>query len=139
VKTIRLFPLIVLVFLSLFLIAARSLQPTDPTDLVAVLTWLAGIGAVYVVGYGLSFLLEKVPGWGMKVPGWAKGAIIIVFSIGVALGAQYLLTQTHVIVLLGPVFTLIVQMILAYLGTQKAFAFQVDRKLLAARPRAAPG
>jgi len=132
VKIVRLFPLIVLVFLSLFLVA--FVQPTDPTDLVAVLTWLAGVGAVYVVGYGLSFLLEKVPGWGGKVPGWARGIIVIVLAVGVAIGAQYLLAETHVVELLGPVFTLIVQIVLAYLGTQKAFAFQTANKLLADRP-----
>ena len=134
-KTLRLFPLIVLVFLSLFLVAARSLQPADPTDLVAVLTWLAGLGAVYIVGYGVSFLFEKIPGWGMKVPGWAKGVITIVVSIGVALGARYLLGRSDIVELLGPIFTLIVQLVLAYIGTQKAFVYQREEKLLDTRPK----
>lgn len=107
-----------------------AFQPTDPTDLVGVLTWLAGIGAVYVVGYGLSFLLEKVPGWGSKIPGWARGVIVIVFSAGVAFGAQYLLRQSHVLELLGPIFTLVVQIVIAYLGTQKAFTYQRQNGLL---------
>ena len=112
------------------LLGFRAQQPTDPGDLVQVLTWLAGVGAVYVVGYGLSFLLEKVPGWGSKFPGWARGPVVILFSVGVAFGAQYLLRQTHVVELLGPIFTMIVQIILAYLGTQKAFAYQRQNGLL---------
>ncbi len=112
------------------LLGFRALQPADPANLIQVLTWLAGVGAVYVVGYGISFLLEQVPGWGSKFPGWARGPVVIVFSVGVALGAQYLLRQTHVVELLGPIFTMIVQIILAYLGTQKAFAYQRENRLL---------
>jgi hypothetical protein len=130
VKLYRILALPLLVLVAFFLIAARALQPTDPGDLVQVLTWLAGVGAVYVVGYGLSFLLEQVPGWGSKFPGWARGPVVILLSAGVAFGAQYLLRQTHVVELLGPIFTMIVQIILAYLGTQKAFAYQRQNRLL---------
>lgn len=124
---------LVIPVLLLFPLLLMAFQPADPTDLVGVLTWLAGMGAVYVVGYAVSFLIEKVPGWGTKVPGWAKAIIIIVGSVGVAVGAQYLLQRADVLVVWGPIFRMIVSFVLAYLGTQKAFAFQSENRLLAHR------
>jgi hypothetical protein len=119
--------------LLLLTLALLAFQPSDPADLTSVLTWLAGVGAVYAVGYGVSFILEKVPGWGSKLPSWARGVIVIALSAGVALGAQYLLGQAHFIGVFGPVFTLIVQMVVTYVGTQRAYDFQKTAGNLADR------
>lgn len=133
----RLF-LTLLVPVILLLAAFSWLQPPDPSDLGAVLAWLAlGPGAVYVAGQAFSYLLEKVPGWGTTVPEGARPYIVLAIAVGLAAGANFLLTRADVVGAIGPYYALIFQIIAAWLGTQKAFSDQKARGLIQ-RPHKAP-
>ena len=125
--------------LSLLLIAAAPLQGSSPSDwsnLVSVLTWVAAGGAFYYIGKGLSLLLEKVPGWGSKFPAFLRPWTVLAIGVGVAFGAQYLLTQTTIVAQLGPWFERVILLGFIWYGTQMQFEdLKADGRI--ARPKPA--
>ncbi len=125
-----------LIVAAFFLVAFRALQPEDPADLVGVLSWLAlGPGALFVAGYAFSYLLEKVPGWGTVLPDFARAIIVIVLAVGLAIGARYLLSRMDIVAAIDPLYTLVIGILVAWYGTQKAFAQQKFTGLLQARKK----
>lgn len=81
-------PLLLLAMLALFF-ASAFVQPEDPSDLFAVLAWLAaGPGALFVAGYAVSFLLESVPGWGSTVPEGLRPWLVLAIAVALSFGAQ---------------------------------------------------
>ena len=101
--------------------APQGSSPPDWSNLVSVLTWVAAGGAFYYIGKGLSLLLEKVPGWGSKFPAFLRPWTVLILGVGVAFGAQYLLTQTTIVAQLGPWFERVVLLGFIWYGTQKQF------------------
>ena len=105
------------------------------TDLRVVLTWLSGAGAIYLAGVVVAYLVENWPAWHV-FPSWVKFVLPIIFSVGVSLGASALLGQPDFLEVIGPYFTLVVTIILAWLGTQngymkaKAMRYGADPKYL---------
>lgn len=118
----RLF-LALLILCSLALVAFAPLaQPEDPASLESVLIWLAtGPGALIVVGAALAFLLEKIPGWGTVVPEKLRPWIVLALSVGLAFGAQYLLTRPDVVAVLQPIYATLFMVAAAWLGTQLGY------------------
>ena len=118
------FLLTVVVIMATFpLIAARSLQPADPTDLLQVLEWLAlGPGALIAAGAALAFVLEIVPGWGSKMPAALRPWIVLGLTIAMAFGARALLAYPDVIQKIAPIYTTLFLIVSAWLGTQLGYA-----------------
>jgi hypothetical protein len=117
---------IALLFVSLiaivFAAAFTFLQPVPPTDLVAVLAWLAaGPGAVWVAGRALSFLLEQIPGWGSALSGTLRWWIVLVLAAGVMIGAYMLFQRSDLLVQLDPIYKMAFMLVAAWLGTQQQF------------------
>ena len=125
-KRLMLFlPMLLLIVLSLFLMAARPLQAVEPTDLTAVLVWFAaGPGAVVAALYVVSHVLEWIPAWGLTLSGFWRGAIIMGLSIAFAFGAYFLVQAPPVIAAIQPYFRILVLTILAFAGSQWAFLQQ---------------
>lgn len=117
--------LIIVASLSLMLVAARPLQPTDPTDLADVALWLAaGPGAVFIALYVVSHVLEWVPAWGAKLSGLHRGIIVTVLSLLIALAAFFLLRAPPIIDAVQPYYRVIVLVLLALAGSQAGFLQQ---------------
>ncbi len=116
---------LLLASLTLLLVAAapapQGSSPPDWSNLVSVLTWIAAGGAFYYIGKGLSLLLEKVPGWGSKFPAFLRPWTVLILGVGVAFGAQYLLTQTTIVAQLGPWFERVILLGFIWYGTQTQF------------------
>lgn len=99
----------------LFLTASAFFQ-VDPTDLQAVLLWLAtGGGAVIVVNWASSWLVENWVWW-HNLRGEVKFVIVNVFALLVAIGAQFLLSQPAIVDQISNYWTLLVTIILYSLG-----------------------
>lgn len=96
------------------------LQDPDFTDLAAVLTWLAGAGGPYFVGWVLSLLAENWPAW-HDLPRSVKFAIPLIASPIVAILATLALQQAAILEFAAPWYTIIAGSILGYLGTQQAY------------------
>jgi len=92
----------------------------DFTNLEAVLTWVVGFGAPYLVGIAFSYLAENFQAW-HKLPKEVKFFIPMVVSVLIAIGAQYLLAQPAVIAQLAPVYTTVAQAIIFWLGSQNGY------------------
>lgn len=92
----------------------------DWTILEQVLLFLVGGGAVYVIGYALSWLAENFEFW-HKIPSWGKLLISVAASALLAFGAQQLLQYPGVIGAIQPYWSLLVTIILAWLGSQKGY------------------
>jgi hypothetical protein len=110
-------------FLTPVLILALSrLFQTQPdfTDLVQVLAWLTGIGAVFVAGKVVAFLAENFQFWHGLDPR-VKFVIPIVLSVLIGLGADTLLQLPDVIAVLSPAFTKVMLIVLLYFGTQTGY------------------
>ncbi len=99
------------------LVAAQANVPADWTNLQGVLVWLAGVGAVYAVGWIVANFLEKMDWWN-KLPPSVKWVIPPVLSVVVAFLSQLLLKQEIILAQLQPYFALIVMVLLNYLGLQ---------------------
>ena len=117
---------IALLFISLiafvFAAAFTLLQPVPPTDLVAVLAWLAaGPGAVWVAGRALSFLLEQIPAWGTALSGTLRWWIVLVLATGIMVGAYVLIQRSDLLAQLDPIYKMAFMLIAAWLGTQQQF------------------
>jgi hypothetical protein len=98
----------------------RKITMPNPTDLNAVLVWLASAGAPYLVAQVLSLLAANWKVWD-GLPKFVKFIVPIVLSPLVAVGATLLLKSTDVITLVSPWWAIIVGSITAYLGSQQAY------------------
>lgn len=105
----------------------------DYTNLEAVLTWLTGIGAPFLVGYLLSLLAENWLGW-HGLPSAVKFFVPMVCSVGISLGANQLLQLPNLLAMISPWWTLIAGSIIAYLGTQTGY-MTAKRSEYGANPR----
>ena len=92
----------------------------DWTILEQVLLFLVGGGAVFVVGYALSWIAENFAFW-HKIPSWGKLLISVVASVLIAFGAQQLLQYPDIIGAIQPFWSLLITIILAWLGSQKGY------------------
>ncbi len=113
------FPLLIAVPLLALGLLAPVLQ-IDFTDFRAVLIWLAGAGAPYIVGYLVSLLAENWPKW-HDLPRAVKFFTPMIFSLLLSVGATLLLNYPEVIGAISPWWAIVVAAILAYLGTQNAY------------------
>lgn len=112
----------VLVVSAAFLVAFQTGPPQDPTDLSAVLVWLAsGVGAPFVVGMAFAMLAEYWPWFHTVKRGYKFGAGIVL-SVAIAFGAQYVLAQPGLVEYVQPIFALVVSTVLAWLGQQYGLA-----------------
>lgn len=131
---------LVLASLSLLLMAAAPAPqgtPTDWSNLVTVLTWVAAGGAFYYIGKGLSLLLEKVPGWGSKFPAFLRPWTVLILGVGAAFGAQYLITQVDLLAKLSPWFERVILLAFIWYGTQTQFEeLKAAKRII--RPALAP-
>lgn len=119
----RILPIVWLLILAYPMLVAFSFftqQAPDYTDLPAVLVWLTGMGAPYVVGYSMAWILENVKWW-HTLPEAVKFILPMLFSVGISVGSTYLLKNEELIQLLSPYWTLVVGAVLAWLGSQKAY------------------
>jgi len=92
----------------------------DWTVLSSVLAWLVAGGSVFVVNYALAWLAENFAFW-HKLPPVAKIFIPIITSVLLAFGAQQLLQFPDVIDLAQPYWSLLVTIVVAWLGSQKGY------------------
>lgn len=92
----------------------------DPTNLTAVLIWLATAGAPYFVGQVLSLLAENWSAW-HSLPRWLKFSAPLVLAPLVSIGATLLLRQTELIEQVSPWWSIIIGSITGYLGSQRAY------------------
>lgn len=92
----------------------------NPQDLPAVLQWLAGPGAGYVIGWIISLLAENWKGW-VRVPTTLKVLLPMIVSVLVSIGATLLLKNTLFVETVGPWWSLVVGAVVTYLATQQAF------------------
>jgi purine-cytosine permease-like protein len=92
----------------------------DWTNLTAVLTWVVVLGAPYLVGKLFAYLAENWSKW-HTLPGTVKFVVPLVVSVLIALGAQGLLTLPEFLATVSPYWALVVQAVLAYLGSQKGY------------------
>ena len=124
--------MILLSLLSLLSLAFRPLaQAPEPSDLTAVLVWLAaGPGGIYVAGRASAFLFEKIPGWGTRVPEAVRPWIVLLAGIGLAIGAHFLLAQPAVIAAINPYYLILVGAAIAWLGSQQQFTSLKVRGLI---------
>jgi len=92
----------------------------DYTSIVAVLTWVMGFGAPFLVGKLFAYLAENWSKW-HELPKEVKFIIPMIVSVLLALGAQALLGQPAFLEQLAPYWTAVAQAIIAYLGTQQGY------------------
>jgi len=91
----------------------------DFTNLVAVLVWLAGLGAIVATNWLFGKLLAGFAWWN-NLPKWVKYIVPPVFAVGIAFGSQYMLTQPDFLTTVSPYFATIVTILLGYFGSQSA-------------------
>lgn len=126
--------LLVVIVSIVLLLVLSAFQVEDPGDLTEVLIWLAlGPGAVYIAGLAISILLEKVPGWGTRIPEALRPYVILAISAGLMFGSQVLLGQEELLAQVAPVYKQIVVLITAWLGTQVQFLRMKAEGLLGSR------
>jgi len=118
--------LFAIVFLfSIFLagcVAATSTQNFPPwTDLQAVLVWLSDLGAPFIIGMAVSYLAANAKWW-VDLSGTIKFWIALIASVALSLLATYLLAIPDLIAFVQPYWSIAIKAVLAYLGTQVAYA-----------------
>lgn len=113
----------IFLFLSAFTFLAQVEPPADPSDLPAVLAWIAsGAGAVFLVNWAASWLVENWTYWQM-LDGRLKFAISIIVSVVLSFAAQYMLTRPDIVTFLSPYYAqlmTVILMVVGYLGGQVA-------------------
>jgi len=94
----------------------------DWTNLLGVLAWIAaGSGSIFLVNYGLSLLVENWPAW-HNFPRAVKFLAPLVMAILMAVGAQLALDYGQVVIeYIQPWWIIIVNIAIAWLGSQKAY------------------
>ena len=130
-----------MMFITLFVIAmfvmlslAFVQSPEDPGDLSSTLVWLAaGPGALFFASAALSFLYERVPGWGKIVPSNLKPYIVLGVAVALSFGAEALLTQSGVVTQLSSAYAKIYMIAAGWLGSQLAFGRARSTGMLADR------
>lgn len=100
-------------------VAAAEFPPW--TDFQAVLLWLTGVGAPYLVGAMLSYIAANWKFW-ETLPRNVKFIVPIIVSVLIAAGAQYALTMPVLISTAQPYWSFVISAVLAYLGSQTAYA-----------------
>jgi hypothetical protein len=99
----------------------QIVPPSNITDLVGVLTWLAaGVGSVSVMGAFFSYLAANWATW-ETFPSAVKKFVPLLFSVLLGVGATILLKYTPLIELMAPWFALIVTTCIAYAASQKTY------------------
>lgn len=103
-----------------FILEALGTPPSvDFTSLVAVLTWLSGVGCVYATNWLFGKILAGVRVWN-ALPSWVKWVVPPTFSVLVGLGANYLLSQELFLAKVAPLFAAVVTILIGYFGSQVA-------------------
>ncbi len=95
-------------------------QLPDWGNLEEVLLFLAAGGSAIAVAAFFSFLAENFEFW-HKISAKGKLILSLVFSIAVGAGAYYLLSLPDLISFIQPYYTLVVTIVLAWLGSQVAY------------------
>ena len=96
-------------------------QELDPTNLMAVLTWIVfGGGSVWLVNQLASILAANWQ-WFANLPGNVKFLIFLVLAPVLALGANALLGYTDLIGTIQPYWQIVILAILGYLAGQKQY------------------
>lgn len=101
-------------------IATLLQQLPDWTNLEEVLSFLAAGGGAVVVAFFLSWLAENFVFW-HNLSANLKLFLSLVLSVGIGVGAYYLLELPEVITSIEPIYTLIVTILLTWLGSQTAY------------------
>ena len=85
------------------------------------LSWLTGAegGAFILVSWALAWGLEYSEGW-KSLNAKVKGALILIISVILGLGAQYLQTQPAVLAVIDPYFRTLASIVTVCLATQTA-------------------
>jgi hypothetical protein len=128
--------LTLLVLAAPLLIAGTFAQEVEWGNLPVVLASIAaGPLALYLAGKALAYVFEILPGWGVVVPDWARGPIVLLATVGLMFGADYALSQMPVIALIAPYYRRIIEVAILFLGSQvgyanlKAAGLRAERKL----------
>ena len=96
-------------------------QTVSPTDLQSVLLWIVtGAGSAYLTGRILSLLAENWAFW-HKLSSQLKFIISIATAALISVGAQLLLGEPEVLEAIAPWFTLVMQAIIEWLGSQQQY------------------
>ncbi|GAG23440.1 unnamed protein product [marine sediment metagenome] len=110
-----------IVLVSLLLVGFAFMDVPDWTDFEAVVGWLAfGGGAPIVIAYALSLIVENFPGW-HNLPSGVKFILPMIASVGLSIGANYLLGFPEVVSGVSAIWFLVVSAVLAWLGSQYAY------------------
>lgn len=90
----------------------------NPTELKPVLDWIVQYGAPIIVAYLVAQLLEKWKIWN-GLPTQAKFILPVLGSVALSLLASWLLSIPGFIEQYGPIFSLVMSSVVAYLSSQK--------------------
>ena len=123
-KRILSFPVwryLIITLFALLLMGFTFVENPDWTDFEAVAGWLAfGGGAPIVIAYALSLLVENWPAW-HDLPRGVKFILPMLASVGLSIGANYLLSFPEVVAGIAPIWFVIISAVLAWLGSQFAY------------------
>jgi hypothetical protein len=86
-------------------------------DIIFALTWLAGVGAPYLVGKLFAYIAENFPKW-HELRREVKFLIPMIVSILLSMGAILLMGQTEIVETLGPIWSMISSAVIMYYGSQ---------------------
>lgn len=89
-------------------------------NLEEVLLWLAAGGGAVVVAFFFSWLAENFVFW-HNFSANLKLFLSLVFSVGIGVGAHYVLGLPDLITFISPTYTLIITILLTWLGSQTAY------------------
>jgi hypothetical protein len=103
-----------------YLLSFLQQLPSDWGNLEEVLLFLAAGGGAVVTAFFFSWLAENFEFW-HKFDSKLKLVLSLVLSVGIGVGAYYLLSLPELISLVQPYYALIVTIILAWLGSQVAY------------------
>lgn len=112
---------LIITLFALLLMGFTFVENPDWTDFEAVAGWLAfGGGAPIVVAYALSLLVENWLAW-HDLPRGVKFILPMLASVGLSIGANYLLGFPEVIAEISAIWFVVVSAVLAWLGSQVAY------------------
>jgi hypothetical protein len=112
---------LIITLFALLLMGFTFVENPDWTDFEAVAGWLAfGGGAPIVIAFALSLLVENFPGW-HDLPRGVKFILPMLASVGLSIGANYLLEFPEVVAGIASIWFVVVSAVLAWLGSQFAY------------------
>ena len=112
---------LIITLFALLLMGFTFVENPDWTDFEAVAGWLAfGGGAPIVIAYALSLLVENFPGW-HDLPRGVKFILPMLASVGLSIGANYLLGYPAVIAEISAIWFVVISAVLAWLGSQAGY------------------